>query len=112
MQVHNWIASITFVAVVILAIVGISRAIRSPVPPPLASDEDKEYCPSCGTVGVPQFRKSGSAAVEVLLWLFKLLPGIIYSIWRASTKRWVCPKCEQPGMIPLDSPKAQAALRT
>lgn len=68
------------------------------------------YCTNCGTAGFPQFQRSGSTFVEVLLWLFVLVPGVIYSIWRASTKRWVCPKCGLPGMIPLDSPRAQRAI--
>ena len=97
---------------VALATIGITVALQSAPPPPLPDKvEEQKYCPNCGMVGVPQFRKSGSTGVEVLLWLFMLLPGIIYSIWRASTKRWVCPKCEQTGMIPLDSPKAKAAIR-
>lgn len=107
---HDWIAPGIFIAVLILGTIGIVRAISSPAPPPMASDEDEKYCPSCGTVGVPQFRKSGSTSVAVVLWLLGILPGLIYSIWRASTKRYVCPKCEQTGVIPLDSPKAVAAL--
>ncbi len=107
---HDWLAPVFAVVVLSVAIWGIMNALSSPEPPPFP-DEDEEYCPSCGTVGVPQFRKSGSTALEVLLWLFFLIPGIIYSIWRTSTKRWVCPKCEQSGMIPLDSPKAKAALK-
>jgi hypothetical protein len=79
--------------------------------PTAADDSDLlDYCPNCGTVAYPQNRKSGSPLVEILLWLFFLVPGIIYSIWRASTKRLVCPKCEHSGTIPLDSPIAQAAL--
>jgi hypothetical protein len=76
---------------------------------PLSSDDDL-YCPHCGTVGQAEFCVSGSVIVETLLWVFLLLPGIIYSIWRRSTKSWVCPKCGMTGMIPLDSPIAQKAL--
>jgi hypothetical protein len=78
---------------------------------PSPDDSDLlDYCPHCGTVAIPHFRKDGSAAIEVLLWLFFLVPGIIYTIWRNSTKRVVCPKCDRTGTIPLDSPVAQAAL--
>jgi hypothetical protein len=76
-----------------------------------ANDHDLlDYCPNCGSVGYPRLRKLGSTWVEVLLWLSFLLPGIVYSIWRASSKQLVCPKCEYPGTIPLDSPIAKAAL--
>ena len=96
---------------IVLAILGITAALRSPATPPMISTAaEQKYCPSCGTVGTPQFRKSGSTVVEILLWLFVVVPGIVYSIWRASTKRWACPKCEASGMIPLDSPKAKTAL--
>jgi len=82
----------------------------APGPPPMP--KNKRYCRNCGTTAYPRFCKSGSTAVEVLLWLFFLVPGIIYSVWRSSTKRWVCPKCGLVGMIPLDSPLAQKALST
>jgi hypothetical protein len=101
------------IIVIVLAILGIGSALRSPTPPPMTSaDSDLlDYCPHCGTVAIPQYRKSGSTILEVLLWLFFLVPGIIYSIWRASTRCWVCPKCDHTGTIPVDSPNAQAALK-
>jgi predicted RNA-binding Zn-ribbon protein involved in translation (DUF1610 family) len=98
------------IGAVVLAVFGIVAALRSPPAPPPMPAEAQKYCPNCGTIGVPQFRKSGSVFLEILLWLCGLVPGIIYSIWRASSKRFVCPKCEQVGVIPLDSPKAKAAL--
>lgn len=68
------------------------------------------YCPNCGTVGRPRTRVKGSFWIEVVLWLFLLLPGLLYSIWRLTSKEWVCPSCGAPNMIPADSPKARAAL--
>jgi hypothetical protein len=75
-----------------------------------SNDDLLDYCPNCGTVDYPVLRKSGSTVVEVLLWLFLLVPGVVYSIWRVASKRLVCPKCEHPGTIPLDSPIAKKAL--
>lgn len=76
-----------------------------------ANEEDlRDFCPNCGSVGYPEERVSGSGFVEVLLWLLFLVPGIIYSIWRSSTKRLVCSTCDHSGTIPLDSPVAQVAL--
>jgi hypothetical protein len=75
-----------------------------------AYGDEPEYCPNCGSTGYPEFQVSGSTLAEIVLWLVFLLPGILYSIWRNSTKRWVCPKCWQEGMIPLDSPMAQKAI--
>jgi hypothetical protein len=98
-----------------LAILGIRAAIKSPPPPPLPSPDDRDlldYCPHCGTVAIPLYRKSGSTFLEVFLWLFFLVPGIIYTIWRKSKERVVCPSCDQTRTIPLDSPVAQAALKS
>jgi predicted RNA-binding Zn-ribbon protein involved in translation (DUF1610 family) len=75
-----------------------------------ASAQVEKYCPDCGIVGAPRFTKRGSAGVEILLWFLMIVPGIVYSIWRSSTERQACPSCGQSGLIPLDSPKAQAAL--
>src|ERR1700674_4740151 len=97
-----------------LGILGLRAVIKSPPPPPLPSPDDLkllDYCPHCGTVAIPLYRKSGSTFAEVFLWLFFLVPGIIYTIWRKSTERFVCPSCEQTGTIPVDSPVAQAALK-
>lgn len=68
------------------------------------------YCQNCGAVGVPKSRVKGSFLVEIVLWLCFLIPGLIYSIWRLTTKEKVCPTCGAPNMIPTDSPRAKAAL--
>lgn len=67
-------------------------------------------CTNCGYQGQPERIIKGSVLVEIFLWLLFLLPGIIYSIWRCSTKAKVCPNCMAPNMIPLDSPVAQKFL--
>lgn len=80
-------------------------------PPPMPIyDPRANYCPRCGTVGFPQSDTPGSFMIELVLWLFFLLPGLIYSIWRLTSKSQVCPGCRQPGMIPVQSPIAQRAL--
>jgi hypothetical protein len=68
------------------------------------------YCTNCGTVARPRQQIKGSFLIEVMLWLCFLVPGIIYSIWRLTTKAIVCPRCGAPNMIPTASPKARAAL--
>jgi hypothetical protein len=73
--------------------------------PPL--DYRSRYCARCGTIGVPVAHTSGSFFMEVFLWLLMVLPGIIYSIWRLTTRAQVCPKCGSTEIIPIDSPRAQ-----
>jgi ribosomal protein S27E len=57
-------------------------------------------CSRCGSIS-KRAAKRGSLAVEVLLWLFFLVPGIIYTIW------WrvrVCPVCGSQKVFPASSP--------
>lgn len=61
-------------------------------------------CKDCGTVGESKTRARGSMMVEVVLWLCFIVPGLIYSIWRLSSKHEVCPSCGSDRLVPLDTP--------
>ena len=74
--------------------------------PHLGNRKTEMYCPNCGVSGVPQTIVKGSLIAELVLWLFFLLPGVIYSIWRFTSRHEACPSCRQAGMIPSDSPRA------
>lgn len=69
--------------------------------------EKRSVCTACGYVGKPKKIIKGNFLMEVILWLFFLIPGLIYSIWRLSTKHTACPNCKQSTMIPTDSPIGQ-----
>ena len=64
-------------------------------------------CTTCGFKGYPKKKVKGSILTEIFLWIFFILPGLIYSIWRLNSKTWVCPKCGNQTMIPADSPVGQ-----
>ena len=64
------------------------------------------FCTSCGTVGKPRVRNRGSSAIEIILWLLLLIPGICYTIWRMGRKDRYCRACGAQSMIPADSPMA------
>jgi hypothetical protein len=64
-------------------------------------------CQNCGYRGKPKKITKGSIFIELILWLAFLIPGLIYSIWRLTTKYWACPRCRAPNMIPLDSPRGK-----
>lgn len=66
-----------------------------------------EICPNCGYVGHAKRITKGSTLMELFLWLCFLLPGLIYSIWRLSSKHDACPKCGAQHMVPLDSPRGK-----
>jgi len=53
----------------------------------------------------------GSLLIEIILWLCLLIPGLIYSIWRMTTKYKACPACKQATLIPADSPMGGGSLR-
>lgn len=61
-------------------------------------------CSSCGHVGVPIYRVKGSGMIELVLWCFFLLPGLIYSIWRSGSRHPTCPFCGNSALIPSHSP--------
>lgn len=69
-----------------------------------------KLCTACGTVGPTKRTMKGSILTELFLWLFFLLPGLIYSIWRHSSVVDGCSKCGSPTVIPLDSPFAKKHL--
>ena len=37
--------------------------------------------------------------------------SVVYTLWQASTEYDACPKCGNPSMIPLDSPRGQRLLQ-
>lgn len=67
-------------------------------------------CTTCGTVGNPKKIIKGNILLEVFLWLFFIVPGIIYSIWRSATKYDGCSVCKSKLIIPVSSPAGQKLL--
>jgi hypothetical protein len=70
----------------------------------------KQICSSCGKVGYPVLTTKGSCLIELILWLFLIVPGLIYTVWRRSKVPVVCSSCRNETMIPLDSPVAQKMI--
>lgn len=50
----------------------------------------KIVCTACGYVGEPTTATKGSFGVELVLWLCLIIPGLIYSIWRLSSRHDAC----------------------
>lgn len=69
--------------------------------------KQRMICAACGSTGIPKTDTPGSFLIELLLWCFFLLPGLIYSIWRIASRKKVCPLCKSAEMIPLDSPRGR-----
>ncbi len=70
-----------------------------------------KYCLDCGFVGDPKQNTPGTCSLELKLWLFFVIPGIIYSVWRRLARYRGCAKCGNRHLVATDSPIAQDALR-
>ena len=66
-------------------------------------------CAACGTVGKPKTVTRGSFLIEIVLWLCFLVPGLIYTIWRLTTRGAACRACGGDQLLPLDTPGGRAA---
>jgi len=64
----------------------------------------KLICSACGHIGSSKTAVKGNILIEIVLWLCLIIPGIIYSLWRSSSRYKTCPKCGGTNLIPLDSP--------
>lgn len=71
----------------------------------------QKLCTTCGHVGKTKTVTKGSFAIELLLWLFFLLPGLIYSVWRLTSRHEACSSCGSTTVIPLNSPLAQKLIK-
>jgi hypothetical protein len=66
------------------------------------------YCPQCGHLGPAGKQTQGSILIELVLWLCFILPGLIYSLWRLTSRPRACSSCGTCGIIPVTSPKARS----
>ena len=64
-------------------------------------------CTNCGYQGNPVSKTQGSVLVEIALWVLLCIPGVIYSIWRLTSKQIVCPRCGNARLVPLGTPEGQ-----
>lgn len=78
----------------------------------LAGDRGTRHCMTCGSEAIPKTHVKGSFLVELVLWLCLIVPGMIYSVWRISSKHNVCPSCGGATLVPLNSPAAANQRRT
>lgn len=67
-------------------------------------------CTQCGVRVKPKTFTKGSFAIEIILWLCLIVPGLIYTIWRSSTRYTGCPDCKTQTMVKADSPIGKQLL--
>jgi len=70
----------------------------------------QRICTQCGSVGRTKTVTKGSIFIELILWLCLLVPGVIYSLWRLTTRHEACGKCGSSTLVPVDSPHGQMMI--
>jgi hypothetical protein len=68
-------------------------------------------CVTCGHHGPTKSHTKGSMLLEIVLWLLLIVPGLIYSIWRVSSRSKVCAACGGPTLVPADTPAGRKLLK-
>lgn len=62
-------------------------------------------CTTCGAqTDETRSKTKGSFVIEVVLWLAFVIPGLLYSLWRQSTRQKVCPACGNATLILANTP--------
>jgi len=72
-------------------------------------NEPVRYCKNCGHTGACESHTPGNVFIELILWLCIIVPGLIYSIWRVSSRKAKCTQCGSFDVVPSTSPVAVAA---
>jgi len=75
------------------------------------SPDGTMICQNCGTRGETKTVTKGSIFIEVILWICFIIPGLVYSIWRMTTKYQACPACGQQTMIGINTPNGQLLIK-
>ncbi|QPJ63057.1 MAG: hypothetical protein G3M70_14710 [Candidatus Nitronauta litoralis] len=75
------------------------------------NDKHDQICADCGSTALPVEARRGTGWVEIILWLFFLIPGLIYSIWRRARSHMVCAYCGNPSMVSIHSERARKITR-
>jgi len=68
-------------------------------------------CPNCGYRGKPKRVTKGSFVLEIFLWIILIVPGVLYSLWRLTSKQEQCPQCGAINMVPLNSPRGRKLIK-
>jgi hypothetical protein len=73
--------------------------------------DSKLLCTTCGNVAEPKRLTRGSLLIEIVLWLCFIVPGLIYTIWRSTTKFNTCRSCGATTLVPTASPVARTFMK-
>lgn len=68
------------------------------------------FCPNCGNIGKAKMITKGSILIEIFLWILLIIPGLIYSLWRQTSKYKACAACGNESVIPGTAPNVQKMI--
>ena len=66
------------------------------------------HCMTCGSDSAGKAKTKGSLLIEIVLWCCFLVPGLVYSLWRHSSRHAACSVCGSSLLVPVSSPAALA----
>lgn len=66
-------------------------------------------CFTCGYKGKGKYYCPWSFFIEIILWLFFLVPWLIYSIWRLSNRGYICKQCGNQNVVKISKEEAETA---
>lgn len=98
-SLFHWLVFAFVVAVVFVCLRGLGSGLLQGKP---------KFCTTCGHEGGTETKTRGHIAIEIILWLLLIVPGLIYSVWRMSSRHQVCASCGAATLVPPDSPVALA----
>jgi hypothetical protein len=78
----------------------------------MPSPSPTHLCTHCLSQVKPIKVTPGTFLVELFLWLLIIVPGLIYSVWRVTSRYPACPVCKAARPIPIHSPGAVNLLRS
>ena len=102
----TWIYMVLALIIMVIPVYAIISVVRS-----MLQKGKGGICTNCGFQGQAKMHTRGSFAIEVVLWLAFIIPGLVYSLWRLSTRKEVCSSCGQASVIPLDSPRGRQLMQ-
>lgn len=73
--------------------------------------KEEVICKDCGFHASLSKTSPGNLLIEIILWLCFLIPGLIYSAWRFSSRAYQCPACSSWSIIPVATPIGQELVR-
>ncbi|MFA7174107.1 MAG: hypothetical protein WC340_12000 [Kiritimatiellia bacterium] len=61
-------------------------------------------CSNCGSYTNGTSHTKGYFVLEIILWLCWVIPGLLYTMWRLTTRGKVCHLCKCDTLTPVNSP--------